>query len=293
MDIRVLTYFESLARLKHLSRASEELHISEPPLSIQIRNLENEIGICLFHRTRTGMILTPEGQEFLNKVRPVLNNYHELSSYAMSLSQGTNRTVRLFIVPSAMDLVAQVINRAAEQEKHILFDIKTAFLPYIEAAVENREANLAISRLPVLSADISFHILTNDTIRVVLKNTDPLARRSVLYPSDLMDRTLAFIRNPMNVVGFNEVMTRFEEAGVEPQTTAFVDCTPMLIKLVEYGAVIGFCPSSSLVYGTETITTIPFTDSDINSPLAVIWSKFEANPYVTLVRDLFIEMCHP
>ncbi len=79
MSLDQLTYFVAVAEEQHLTRAAHRLHISQPPLTRQMKNLEEEIGEPLFERTREGMRLLPSGERLLVEVRDILERVSALT----------------------------------------------------------------------------------------------------------------------------------------------------------------------------------------------------------------------
>lgn len=89
MELRHLRYFVTLAEELHFGRAAERLHIAQPPLSQQIRQLENELGFELFHRTKRSVQLTEAGVVFLNEVQQILRQLQQ----AIQVGQQTSRYI--------------------------------------------------------------------------------------------------------------------------------------------------------------------------------------------------------
>jgi DNA-binding transcriptional LysR family regulator len=97
MELRQLRYFVAVAEERSISRAAERLWIAQPGLSTQVRRLETELGIQLFHRHSRGVELTPAGELFLERARATLAAAEEARAMGASLEAGLIGTVRLGI----------------------------------------------------------------------------------------------------------------------------------------------------------------------------------------------------
>jgi LysR family hydrogen peroxide-inducible transcriptional activator len=82
ISLRQLRYFDALAQSLHFGRAAEQCAVTQPALSMQIQELEKEIGAVLIERTRAGAKLTPEGQEIARRVASILASIRDLADYA-------------------------------------------------------------------------------------------------------------------------------------------------------------------------------------------------------------------
>ncbi|PZG12943.1 LysR family transcriptional regulator, partial [Spongiactinospora gelatinilytica] len=101
MDLRQLRYFVTVAEELHFGRAAERLSMTQPPLSQQIRALEDELGVTLFHRTQRSVALTAVGARWLVEVRRVLAEANALPGLAQRLARGEVGSLSLSFVSTA------------------------------------------------------------------------------------------------------------------------------------------------------------------------------------------------
>src|SRR4051812_30202756 len=102
MELRRLRYFVAVAEELHFRRAAERLHLAQPALSQQIRKLENELGVDLFHRSKRGVALTSAGTLFLDEARRLLRHAEDAARAARNAGSGTIGRLRVGHVPDAI-----------------------------------------------------------------------------------------------------------------------------------------------------------------------------------------------
>ena len=100
ISLRQLRYFDALARSLHFGRAAEECAVTQPALSMQIQELEKELGAVLIERTRTGAKLTPEGREVARRTGQILAGVRDLGDYARHSGQVLAGALRLGVIPT-------------------------------------------------------------------------------------------------------------------------------------------------------------------------------------------------
>jgi DNA-binding transcriptional LysR family regulator len=112
VELRQLRYFVAVAEELHFRRAAERLHISQPPLSQQIRALEDELGFALLTRTRRRVELTPAGAAFLRDVRALLAELEGAVATARRIDAGQSGRLRISFVGSALfSIVPRIVER--------------------------------------------------------------------------------------------------------------------------------------------------------------------------------------
>src|SRR5580704_12449127 len=100
MELRHLRYFTAVAEEQNVTRAAARLHVSQPPLSRQIRDLEEELGVQLFQRTAKSIELTEAGKIFLNEARAVLLRADEAVRAVRAVAGAARGQVRVGYAPS-------------------------------------------------------------------------------------------------------------------------------------------------------------------------------------------------
>ena len=101
MELRRLQYFVAVAEELSFNRAARRLHMAQPPLSVQIKNLEEELGVILFERTSRGVVLTEAGEFLLEEARRLLVQVDQTVSAVRRVGQGEVGRITLGFVPSA------------------------------------------------------------------------------------------------------------------------------------------------------------------------------------------------
>src|SRR5688572_17760569 len=100
VSLKQLRYFDALARQRHFGRAAELCAVTQPALSMQIRELEATLGFTLIERSRSGPMLTTEGQEVARRAARILSEVRDLTDYARHRGEGMTGTLGLGVIPS-------------------------------------------------------------------------------------------------------------------------------------------------------------------------------------------------
>lgn len=183
MELLQIQYFCTVARLNHMTRAAEELHLSQPTLTASIQRLEKELGVRLFDRSGRNIYLNEYGREFYRHAQAALS---ELSIAVHSIDQMKSSA------ENAVTLIAPSLHAS-----HGLFDLLLSCCPYISITdlgdnpVMMREmllsgkADLAISMAPVNDSDLASDILREEQFIILTSTNGFFAGRDAVYPDEM------------------------------------------------------------------------------------------------------------
>ncbi|SHI57130.1 LysR family transcriptional regulator [Desulfosporosinus lacus] len=184
-----LKIFVTVAELKNFSRAAEELYLSQPSVSLQIRNLENELGSKLINRSPKHLELTQSGEILYSLAKQILQLYekakqdiNELTTTVTgSLKVGASYTIGEYILPFALA-------EFAAQFPNVDIDASIANTVEITQAVRSNHLDLALVEGEVNHPDLDIQALMDDEIILVVPNQHALARLPIVTADHLQDR---------------------------------------------------------------------------------------------------------
>jgi DNA-binding transcriptional LysR family regulator len=186
MDLRLLRYFVAVAEERHFGRAAARLHMSQPPLSRAIKQLEADLGAVLLRRSVTGVTLTAAGALLYDEARRLLEQADQArarvaAAGASALTVGT-------IADSAEEAGTRLAAAFRLQNPGVDVRVREADFTDPTAGLRAGLADVAITRTPFDRTGISTLVLRSDPVGAVLRADDPLAGRGSLLVRDMDDR---------------------------------------------------------------------------------------------------------
>lgn len=186
MEIRVLNYFLTVARKQSFSKAAEELHITQPTLSRQIRELEEMYHVTLFKRDTRHVELTEEGLLLKKRAEEILRLVR-VTSEELSSPEILSGDIHIACPESnSMNLIAKIIQRASQEQPHIRFHLHSGNAEYVNKMVDNGEADfgIVIGQNHLEKYDF-FPLPEYEHWGVYIPNDDPLILKEVITPKDI------------------------------------------------------------------------------------------------------------
>ena len=150
VTLKQLRYFDALARTGHFGRAAESSAISQPALSMQIKDLEDVLGVQLFERSARQVRLTPIGEELRQRVQEILRAVDEIGDLARAAGDGLVGRLRMGVIPTiAPYLLPQVMQRLASDHPGLDLYVRETVTPKLIGELREGRLDAAILALPV------------------------------------------------------------------------------------------------------------------------------------------------
>jgi len=242
MDLLQLKYFEVAARHEHMTRAAEELHISQPSLSKAIGRLEEELGVMLFDRQGRNIRLNSFGKAFLKRVKKVFleleNGKRELSDMS-GLEQG-----RISLAWTSTSLLPRILEGFLEMYPRLSFHQIVASTVEMKHQLESGVIDLCISSPPVTGPGIICTPLYTEEIFLAVPENHRLAKRTAIDLIEAADEPFICTKKGY---GFRDITDEFcRQAGFSPNIVFEGDVGSSLFSLVNAGLGVAFVPSPNL-----------------------------------------------
>jgi DNA-binding transcriptional LysR family regulator len=189
VDTRLLRYFTAVAQEGNLSRAAERLFLSQPALTKQIKQLESQLGVRLFTRSRAGMTLTAAGQALAQRVPAVLARLEQALREAKSAARRAAQVLRVgFLAGAANEATQEIVAAFARRRPGWRVEMRAASWLDPTAGLASGDTDVALLRLPFPGQDsLRVHVLFTEPRWVALAATHPLAGRDHICFRDLWD----------------------------------------------------------------------------------------------------------
>lgn len=245
MDLKTshLQSFVAVARLRSFTRAAALLHLSQPALTVQIKQLEESLGVRLLDRNTRSVKLTPAGKRLAPATQRMIKELEELVASAKSLSVDDKGVVCIAAITSVSAAILPItIARFKQRYPGISVQIKDAFAERVINMVREEAVDFGIATLGETAADIQVSFLFRDRLSAVFAPQIPLARKNVINLKDLV--SLPLILMDPETSNRRILDHAFEELGYSVVPAFEVTRTTTATALAEAGLGVAILPAS-------------------------------------------------
>ena len=229
--------------------------MTQPPLSTSIRKLEEELGVVLFERLSTGLLLTPAGDAIVAHARRTLACVDELTRAGREGASGEQGVLRLGFVGSATySLMPQIIRSYRRRYPAVDIVIDESTTVELLQQVDNHSIDVALIRVPVLvptTAEVS--LLQAEGMVVAVSSDSEFADRESVSMAELANVPVIAYSQARVPTMHALVMLAFSEAGIQPHIAQHVVQVQQCLGLVESGLGIAFIPESGKKYAWDGV----------------------------------------
>lgn len=281
MDLRRLRTFVSIAELGSVSKAALRLHISQPGLSRQIQELQQELGLRLFDRVGRHLVLTAEGEELLGSCRSVLNQASQLSERAQLLKRGDTGALNVAASPIQIETaLSTFLPRYAERYPNVRVKLIEAVGAGTLAMLERGEIHLGIGVLDAGEADdrqFAIYPVRPLELLAACHPSFPLERGKALDISRIVAHPLLLSNDSFTARRTFDAVCRL--AGLKADVLMESSAQHTKLALAEAGLGIAVIASTVQThrYALRSVR-ITYKRNPILNPVAVVWDKRRVLP---------------
>src|SRR5437763_1215003 len=276
MELRHLRYFAAVAETENVSRAALKLHVSQPALSRQVRDLEAELGFLLLERSAKSVRLTDAGRAFLIEARAVLQRAEDAVKAARAIATGGRGELHVGYAPSLTARILPPTLRAFQAElpnvRVRLHDLSTE-----EMLAGLREGKLQIAfvvRLtPALLRGLRFEELARESICLAVAPKHPLAGRRTVTLAEVTREPLITYSRKDYPDAHEHLAAMFAAIKSRPRIAEEHDSVSSLIAAVESGAGVAIAPQSLTCTAGLRLKLIPLSPAPQPLIIGAAWSK--------------------
>ncbi|BBU40765.1 LysR family transcriptional regulator [Aeribacillus sp. FSL K6-1121] len=300
MELRHLKYFLTVAEDLHFGKAAARLNMAQPPLSLQIRQLEEEIGVPLFHRTKRKVELTKEGQLFLEKVNQIFKDLEEAVESVKRVNRGEVGKIAIgFISSSAYDILPTIIEHYRKAYPNIHIDLQQLTTREQLKALHEGAIDIGILCQPanIKNDGIHFEVIRQERMMIALPEDHRLASgTSPIHLEELAGDSFILTGRKANQSHYDTVINSCYQAGFHPKVVQETQELPTVLSLVSSGMGVAIVPSSIQHVLKNKVVYRDIYNNPITTSTAFAWKSGNLSPtvhaFLNLMRKSVIPFFH-
>lgn len=275
VELRHLRYFVAVAQTLHFGRAAEQLGITQPVLSEQIRRLEVLLEAQLLHRTKRVVQLTEPGRIFLNDALRLLEQAEAAISTVRRAARGQLGKLAVgYTGPALYSVLPQIVRAFRERYPDVELTLHESCTPDQETALIANEIQVGFLHPPI-DAPLQLKEVLCESMVVALPENHPLACQPSVSIRDLARESFILFPRTVGPVLYGQIMALCTQAGFSPRVVQEATPQPTMIGLVAAGIGIAFVSESLQQVGRPGVIYRSLREVAPVLKLAVAWKKQE------------------
>ncbi|SJZ40441.1 LysR family transcriptional regulator [Garciella nitratireducens] len=283
LTLKQLKYFQMVCELKSVTQAAERLYVSQPSITNAIKNLEEDLSITLFDRSKKKLILTPEGEIFLDRVNTILslvdNTIAEMKDYKDLkrgvLTIGVPPMIGTFIFP-------RIFTIFKKNYPNIQLNIIENGSLAVKKMIETDELDMGLIIMDSINEHLSALPILNSELLVCLNKEHNLSNRCKLTFDDIKNEPLILLKEGFYIR--REILKLFSKHNVQPNIILSSNQLQTIQSLIINDVGISFL-MKEIVQKNKSIIKIPFTNK-VPINVHLVWKK---DRYLSKISKTFID----
>lgn len=291
MELRQIRSFLSIAETLHFGRTAELIHLSQPALGLQIRALEEEVGVRLLERNRRKTTLTPAGRAFRDAAVAGIAQLDRAIRNARLAADGKLGLLRIgFISTAGSELLPNIIRAFRESNPAVEFSLRNILTAEQIRMLEAGALDIGFLRLPIGGhTQLEVATVHREPFVLVVPATHPLAKRDKVWLSEVSGQDFVMY-DRIHAPGFHDqVVGMLRNAGIVPNVCQSAGEMPTLISLVAAGMGISILPTSAVKHNVAAVVGCEIADAIPLSEIGLALAKDAGSAVVKNFRSLVLE----
>lgn len=267
MELRQLRYFVAVAEERHFGRAAKRLRLSQPPLSAQIKGLEEELGVKLFQRSTRQVALTDAGRTFLERAEGILEAVEEAKEAAKGADEGVRGRLEIgFISSATLGLLPPAIRLFRERFGGVEIELRELTSAQQIDALYAGEIRVGLVRLPLRAPGIRFEPLQEESFLVALPSGHPLEALESVPLEAMVDQPLIFFTRQLMPSLHAQIVELFQRVGAFPNVVQHAVHLQTIVGLVASDVGLAILPEPA-----ERLSREGVVYRSLDAPDATSW----------------------
>ena len=275
MELRQIRSFLSIAETLHFGRTAELIHLSQPALSLQIRALEEEVGVRLFERNRRKTTLTAAGLAFRDDAAAALSQLEQAIRRARLAASGKLGLLRIgFVSTAGSEIVPNIVRQFRESNREVEFSLRNILTAEQVQMLETGSLDIGFLRLPI-GGHSALDVVTvhREPFVLVVPSSHKLAKRKRVRLREVAGENFVMYERTW-APGFHDLMFGIlSDAGIVPNVTHTAGEVPTLISLVHSRMGITITPLSVVKHSFASVVACNIVDRIPMSEIGIAVSK--------------------
>ena len=291
MELRHLRYFVAVAEAGSLTVAAEQrLHTSQPSLSRQIRDLEDEVGAQLLTRRARGIELTPAGRAFLEHARSVLSQVEAATAAARRVAHPAKPCfVMGFLTGHELTWMPEALGILRDELPNIDVMISSEYSPPLADGLSKGKIDAAFLRRERGVPGLAFHLLVKEPLVVVLSSDHRLAALKAISPGDIVGETFVGVSHTAPVL--RAVIDAYlKRSGINITPAHEVDHVVMGVSLIASTGGVGLLPAYAQNFLYSSVTSRPLKGDAPTIDLVLGYKKSNKSPILKVLLSRLDEL---